>query len=156
MTTRLNFVCVDNSHFSENGFDWYLENYHKATDAIGIVQVIRLPILPFVGLDTGLMSLKDQYELHFKLCSEEAISVQKKFEKICKEKDLKCEYFNANPKNSTGHVICELAQENKADLIVVGQRGLGTVSRTLLGSTSDFILHHSKIPVMVVPPDSSK
>ena len=62
----------------------------------------------------------------------------------------------ANTHQRPGHVICKLAQEKKADSITVGQRGLGTVSRALVGSTSDYILHHSDVPVMVVPADQNK
>ena len=49
------------------------------------------------------------------------------------------------------HVICGLAKEKNAASITMGQRGLGTISRALLGSTSDYVLHHSHVPVMVVP-----
>ncbi|XP_074619981.1 universal stress protein in QAH/OAS sulfhydrylase 3'region-like isoform X5 [Acropora palmata] len=51
-----------------------------------------------------------------------------------------------------GEVICQAANQEKADHIVMGSRGLGTVRRTLLGSVSDYMLHHSCIPVSVVPP----
>jgi nucleotide-binding universal stress UspA family protein len=36
------------------------------------------------------------------------------------------------------------------DLLVVGSRGRGAVSRALLGSTTEELLHRSRIPVLVV------
>jgi nucleotide-binding universal stress UspA family protein len=48
-----------------------------------------------------------------------------------------------------GEVICKLAHEEKAELVVIGTRGLGKVRRTLLGSVSDFVVHHSHVPVLV-------
>lgn len=51
-----------------------------------------------------------------------------------------------------GEVICQTAKREKADHIVMGSRGLGTVRRTLLGSVSDYTLHHATVPVSVVPP----
>ena len=51
--------------------------------------------------------------------------------------------------SSPGEGICKMAEEVKADVIVTGTRGQGKVRRTLLGSVSDFILHHSHIPVIV-------
>lgn len=50
-----------------------------------------------------------------------------------------------------GEVICHTADKEKANHIVMGCRGLGTVRRTLLGSVSDYCLHHSTVPVSVVP-----
>ena len=54
--------------------------------------------------------------------------------------------------DSVGHTICEIAKENNASTIVMGQRGLGAIRRTFLGSTSDYVLHHAHIPVAVIPP----
>ncbi|XP_055883265.1 uncharacterized protein LOC106063077 isoform X2 [Biomphalaria glabrata] len=48
-----------------------------------------------------------------------------------------------------GAAIIQAAQEHKVHCIVTGSRGLGTVRRTLIGSVSDYILHHSHVPVLV-------
>ncbi|KAK3102580.1 hypothetical protein FSP39_012340 [Pinctada imbricata] len=49
-----------------------------------------------------------------------------------------------------GDVVCTVARDEGASLIVTGCRGLGTIRRTLMGSVSDYIIHHSHIPVLVV------
>lgn len=48
-----------------------------------------------------------------------------------------------------GEVICKLAAEEGAALIVVGTRGLGKIRRTIMGSVSDYVIHHSHVPVLV-------
>ena len=53
--------------------------------------------------------------------------------------------FQGNP----GEQICLAADKEGADMIITGTRGQGKLRRTLLGSVSDFILHHSHVPVMV-------
>ncbi|MDY0235937.1 MAG: universal stress protein [Gudongella sp.] len=53
----------------------------------------------------------------------------------------------------TGDVVEEivkLAEEGNYDLLIMGSRGLGAFSRTLLGSVSDKVIHHVKISVMLV------
>ena len=74
-----------------------------------------------------------------------------KYEKLCKEREMKFETFMLEGEHKPAHMICKLAEEKNAASITVGQRGLGTISRALLGSTSDYVLHHSRVPVMVVP-----
>jgi len=46
--------------------------------------------------------------------------------------------------------ICGLAEEEEADLIIVGSHGRGAVDRMLLGSVSHGVLNRSKVPVLVV------
>jgi nucleotide-binding universal stress UspA family protein len=48
------------------------------------------------------------------------------------------------------HEILELAEQIRADLVVIGSRGLGPVGRIALGSVSEAVVHHSRCPVLVL------
>jgi len=48
------------------------------------------------------------------------------------------------------HVICDVAEREAVDIVVVGSRGLGDVQRLMLGSVSDYVVHHAAAPVLVV------
>ena len=48
--------------------------------------------------------------------------------------------------------LLDVAEERGADLILVGSRGLGPVSKLVLGSVASSLIQHSPIPVTVVPP----
>jgi nucleotide-binding universal stress UspA family protein len=48
-------------------------------------------------------------------------------------------------------VLLQLAGERDAAAIVVGSHGEGAVSAAFLGSTALKLLHHSTVPVLVVP-----
>ena len=45
--------------------------------------------------------------------------------------------------------ILRVAEDEKVEFIITGTRGVGQVRRTLLGSVSDHVLHHSHVPVLI-------
>jgi nucleotide-binding universal stress UspA family protein len=48
-----------------------------------------------------------------------------------------------------GEIICRVAEEEDVAMIVVGTRGLGKVRRAIMGSVSDYVVHHAPCPVIV-------
>jgi nucleotide-binding universal stress UspA family protein len=50
----------------------------------------------------------------------------------------------------TSDEVIELSEELDAGLLVVGSRGHGAVRRILLGSHSEAMLHHARLPVLVL------
>jgi nucleotide-binding universal stress UspA family protein len=52
------------------------------------------------------------------------------------------------------HIICQTAEREKPDLIVVGSDGRGIIERALLGSISDYVLHHTHYPLLVIRNDN--
>jgi nucleotide-binding universal stress UspA family protein len=50
----------------------------------------------------------------------------------------------------TADTIINIAEEEAADLIVIGSRGLSTAKRFLLGSVSNSVSHHAPCPVLIV------
>ena len=49
----------------------------------------------------------------------------------------------------SGEAIIAAAKEEGAGLIVMGSRGMGKIRRTLIGSVSDYVLHHAHAPVVI-------
>lgn len=46
--------------------------------------------------------------------------------------------------------IVDIAEKKDFDLIVIGSRGMGAAKEIFLGSTSNYVLHKSKKPVLIV------
>ena len=51
---------------------------------------------------------------------------------------------------NTGSEIVKFAKNGKFDMIVIGARGLGGAKEAFLGSTSNYVMHKTNIPVSVV------
>ena len=49
-----------------------------------------------------------------------------------------------------GKSICKLAQDQQADLIVIGRRGRSGFREIFLGSVSNYVLHHAPGSVLIV------
>lgn len=64
--------------------------------------------------------------------------------------------FPANTEVVTGEPgeeICELARQRETDGIFMGRRGMGAVGEFLLGSVSNYVVHHAPCPVTIVSAD---
>jgi len=55
-------------------------------------------------------------------------------------------------RGDTGYNIIKLAHDKKEnyDMIVIGSRGRGAIKELFLGSVSNYVVHSSKIPVLIV------
>ncbi len=51
---------------------------------------------------------------------------------------------------NTGDAIVNTAKGIRADMIVIGARGIGAAKEKFLGSTSNHVIHKAKMPVLVV------
>lgn len=51
---------------------------------------------------------------------------------------------------SPGRMICDVATDWAADLIVIGNQGRSGISELVLGSVSNYVMHHAPCSVLVV------
>nr|CDS34096.1 universal stress protein [Hymenolepis microstoma] len=64
-------------------------------------------------------------------------------------------FVRSDPK--AGEAILTVADELDVDHIIMASRGLNALGRTFMGSVSTYVVHHSSVPVTVVPcPDKDK
>jgi nucleotide-binding universal stress UspA family protein len=75
-------------------------------------------------------------------------AVARRTGKILDETGVKYEirYEIGHPAES----IIRVAEEEKAELIVLGSRGLSAIKSFFLGSVSDRVIHHAHCPVLIV------
>jgi nucleotide-binding universal stress UspA family protein len=49
-----------------------------------------------------------------------------------------------------GYTIVKFAKDKKFDVIVIGARGMGALKELFFGSVSNYVLHKSNVPVLLV------
>ena len=67
-------------------------------------------------------------------------------ETVPSDVDLEAEVENGIP----GMVISNMVEDEKIDIVVMGNSGKGAVSSFIMGSVSQYVIHHVKCPVLVV------
>ena len=59
-------------------------------------------------------------------------------------------FFDSVSYGNEDKKIVEIAEKKNFDLIVIGSRGRGSAKEIFLGSVSNYVLHKSKKPVLIV------
>jgi len=77
-----------------------------------------------------------------------------KFESFQKAKGVTFEYFIKD--GNAAKVIVETAENQKADLIVIGRKGLSAIERLFIGNVANQVLRHSSIPILITKKKSGK
>ncbi|XP_068715384.1 universal stress protein Slr1101-like [Montipora capricornis] len=142
-------VAVDGSEHSERAFDWYTNNFYRKGDEILVFHSHEVPSMPSAPYPYGF-DFSEGWKEHLEQSEKKARDLLESYYKKCQEKNLKCRLIKET--GNPGEAVCKVSKERKVDHVVMGSRGLGTVSRALVGSVSDYCLHHASVPVSVVPP----
>ena len=83
-----------------------------------------------------------------KLLLDNAKKIMKKAKLKAAQKGIL--FFDRVSYGDDGKRIVEIADKKNFDLIVIGSRGMGAAKEIFLGSTSNYVLHKSKKPVLIV------
>ncbi|MEL4898553.1 universal stress protein [Crocosphaera sp. Alani8] len=113
-------------------------------------RTLNFPIYSEVTLYGGIYT-QEMVELEEKLIQESIEKLQiwlKRLTQLAIDQGVKAtsEYIYGQP----GEQICAKSKQWKADLIVVGRRGHNRLSELLLGSVSNYVIHHAPCSILVV------
>lgn len=151
---RLILVAVDESEESINALEWALDNLFKSQDRIILIHAQRDAVSSFAPGSPVFMvpaEVVNLLENDIKKCTE---AIFAKAMDLCKSKSLTPE-VEAHTGDAR-EVICDAAKKYNSDMVVLGSHGYGAFKRVLLGSVSDYCVHHIHCPVVVVKPQHNK
>ncbi|XP_057292823.1 universal stress protein Slr1101-like [Hydractinia symbiolongicarpus] len=148
---KLKAICIDGSEHSERALKWFFDNVYHEGDEVALIHVHVLPDLPSFGIYAGGIVATEIYQETVEESIKHSKVTCEKYKELCAAKGVTPKIFAETMEDSIGHTICKIAKEHHAYMIIIGQRGLGAIRRTLFGSVSDYVLHHAHVPVVVVP-----
>ena len=139
-------VAVDGSDHAIHALNYAVDSADKWGAELVILTVVP-PISPFIysgEFDPLLIpELEDNIrKSHQKILRESAELVNNKHLEIKVETRLE--------EGRPSKIIVETAKEENVDLIVLGSRGLGGITGSLLGSTSQSVVHECTKPILIV------
>lgn len=148
--TRVVLIAMDGSEHAKFAFQWYLDHIHKEDDSVVMVNSVEFHDVLHSSQWYYAPYAFDRDTLS-NLLEQESQTLRQKLEEYAHMmRESKCHgTVKSIHSERPGEGIVKAAEEAHADVVIVGSRGHGKVRRTLLGSVSDYILHHSHVPVIV-------
>ena len=143
-------IATDGSDFSKNAVEKFCDLFEvDSTTQFKLISVVE-HIRPMVAEPFGASNE------HFRSVEEDlrkaALVSVEGYKEYIKTKfpdlnlDIKTEVSIGNVKK----IIVDDAEQFEADIVVVGSHGYGFVGRMLLGSVSDYVIHHAPCSVIVI------
>lgn len=134
-------VAIDGSAHSMKAVDASIELAKKGNGQVDIIYVT--PVLAHYMRDSAQMIVALGKKL-----TEEANSIME--EATNKFKDSGVEYITTIKTGDAADVIIREAEEKGTQVIVMGSRGLGAISRFVIGSVSTKVLTHAPCSVFII------
>lgn len=138
-------IAMDGSKHAIYAFECFVENIYRPGDNVIMAHCVEHGS----HLSSNILKAENESELETMLKEIEEKSSQtiRTIDELANKHNIKhtLECLNGSP----GEALVKAADEQNVDVIIVGSRGHGTIRRTVMGCTSDYIVHHSRVPVMV-------
>ncbi|PAA75891.1 hypothetical protein BOX15_Mlig001027g5, partial [Macrostomum lignano] len=138
-------VAVDGSLHSQQALEWF----HGRPD-VDIVLLHAAGLSLCFGAPTAVVPSAADVDLALEDTRMRVARLRQAMLARCDSLAVRCRFRFVESLNP-GAAIVAAAEAEKAALVVVGTRGLGNVRRTLLGSVSNYVISHCRVPVMIVP-----
>jgi nucleotide-binding universal stress UspA family protein len=138
-------IPCDESENTKKTLQFYKEKLALPNDLVVLVHVRKVVFNRFdLELDSAFVPPSSELEELDGIEQNRSTDLLKEYAKPFD--DVKLVSCAGDPRKELVHQIEDL----KPDFVVMGKRGLGKMTRILIGSVSDHVLHHVHCPVMVV------
>ncbi|PAA51241.1 hypothetical protein BOX15_Mlig032787g1, partial [Macrostomum lignano] len=151
-TNRRILLAVDGSEHSDRALKFYAESIWQPGDEVIFVYCVEPPRLSLSDMVSSGAS--DAFARGVESAVQHGHRLADELRAKCTALGVTStvRFVERMEPNGAGAAIVDVSQEEAVTCLVLGSRGLGKFRRTFLGSVSDYVLHHSRKPVLIVPP----
>ncbi|KAH9512600.1 28S ribosomal protein S25, mitochondrial [Bulinus truncatus] len=142
-------VGVDGSEHSKYACEWYFSHLWSSEDYVVLLNCPDLHDVVKNHLSSGKYVFdRELVDQRLKEGEETLHHELERFKEILLRHSAHGKVRAVTAKNP-GDAILKTADEERCDLIVIGCKGRSALRRTLLGTISDYVVHHANVPVVV-------
>lgn len=150
-------IAIDDRKYSKHAAEYGFELAHTFKSAVALVHIVEPVVMTqpsdpsmlgslVPGLGSETVEVEKIQEESSKKLLEQTVNTLGKGLDVTQYSEL----------GSTADTIINCANQFKADLIVIGTHKRSGLDRLLMGSVAESVLHHSPIPVLIVPAEGEK
>ncbi|EAZ91590.1 universal stress protein [Crocosphaera chwakensis] len=146
-------VAVDNSAIAEQVIEVALTLCKAIEGKLMLVNVLSqnaedspISFAPYAS--SYSIDLIEKFKSDWKQYQQESLQKLEAWTQKAKDMNIQAELRQEN--GNPGPIICRLAKEWEAELIVIGRRGHSMASEIILGSVSSYVIHRSHCSVHIV------
>jgi nucleotide-binding universal stress UspA family protein len=149
-------VAIDSSKISQTVFDQAVELAKATGSNLMLLHVLcseedgcpkspTLTTLEYFPMDSQLF---EDYQNNWKAYEKRGLELLQSYTDKATVAGVRTEFTQnfGNP----GRTICDMARVWDADLIMMGRRGHSHLNELLLGSVSNYVLHHAPCSVLTI------
>jgi nucleotide-binding universal stress UspA family protein len=152
-------VALDTSELSQTVFARAVELAQACDAKLHLCHCLNMEPHPELALPVMSVGLSDLgtysrliepevWQEQLQQRQNQAVALLKTYNQTAIELGIATEY--GCQLGEAGSAICSLAKDWQADLIMMGRRGRTGLSEALLGSISNYVLHHAPCSVLVI------
>jgi nucleotide-binding universal stress UspA family protein len=117
-----------------------------SAEEVGSPNVPMVPVLEYYPGESP--SVLEMYREQWQAFEEKGLELLRSHTNEAMVTGVRTEFTQVS--GSPSHVICDLADTWGADLIVMGRRGRSGLRELILGSVSNYVVHHASCSVLIV------
>ena len=132
---------VDIVKNSNKSIEYTIQTAKNFNSEVLIIHAFAIPLPEYIPFNFDTKELEEQI---FNDCNKIVAEVENRF----KGADIKVKSFLKN--GPAGFMIIRIVESEGCDLVIMQSRSKTDQKNFLIGSVSNYVIHHTKIPVLLI------